>query len=239
MKNKSQQNEIENEEIAIYQSETGAIEFQADVKKETLWAGLQQIADLFDTDKSGISRHIKNIYQTGELEKKSTVAKIATVQKEGNRIVNREIESYNLDVILSVGYRVNSKKMMKRFGVSDPAKLPDFMAKGSNERNIPKVIAPQVGDILLEKSTASIFIGTYFEQMMKNRNINTLIFTGIATEIGVESSARDASNRGFYPVIAEDCVSSMDKDAHSRSLENMRKMFICENSKTIVENINV
>ena len=84
MKNKSQQNEINNG-VAIYQSETGAIEFQADVKKETLWASLQQIAGLFGTDKSGISRHIKNIYQTGELEKKSTVAKIATVQKEGNR----------------------------------------------------------------------------------------------------------------------------------------------------------
>ena len=112
MKNKSQQNEIR-KEIAIYQSETGAIEFQADVKKETLWTSLQQIAGLFDTDKSGISRHIKNIYQTGELEKKSTVAKIATVQKEGNRTIKREIESYNLDVILSVGYRVNSKKATK------------------------------------------------------------------------------------------------------------------------------
>ncbi len=129
--------------------------------------------------------------------------------------------------------------MMKRFGVNDPAKLPDFMAKGSNDRNILQDIAPQEDDIILDKPTASIFIGTYFEQMMKNRNINTLIFTGIATEIGVESSARDAANRGFYPVIAEDCVSSMDKDAHGRSLENMRKMFICENSKIIIENINV
>ena len=121
--------------------------------------------------------------------------------------------------------------MMKRFDVDDPAKLPDFMGKGSSERNI-------LEDILIEKPTASIFIGTYFEQMMKNRSINTIIFTGIATEIGVESSARDAANRGFYPAIAEDCVSSMDKDAHSRSLENMKKMFICENSKAITENFN-
>ncbi len=127
--------------------------------------------------------------------------------------------------------------MMKRFGVDDPSKLPEFMAKGSNDRNIIDDITPQYGDILLEKPAASIFIGTYFEQMMKNRNINTLIFTGIATEIGVESSARDAANRGFYPVIAEGCVSSTDKDAHGRSLENMRKMFICENFNTIIENI--
>ena len=128
--------------------------------------------------------------------------------------------------------------MMKRFDVDDPAKLPDFMGKGSSERNILEDISPQDEDILIEKPTASIFIGTYFEQMMKNRSINTIIFTGIATEIGVESSARDAANRGFYPAIAEDCVSSMDKDAHSRSLENMKKMFICENSKAITENFN-
>ena len=89
-------------DIAIYQSESGAIEFKADTKEETLWASLQQIADLFDIDKSGISRHIKNIYKDGELDEKLTVAKIATVQNEGNRIVKREIESYNLDVILSV-----------------------------------------------------------------------------------------------------------------------------------------
>ncbi|MHB1679480.1 MAG: cysteine hydrolase family protein [bacterium] len=127
--------------------------------------------------------------------------------------------------------------MMRRFGVDDPAKLPEFMAKGSNDRNIHEDIAPKTGDISLEKPTASIFTGTYFEQMMKNRNIKTLIFTGIATEIGIESSVRDAANRGFYPVIATDCVSSMDKDAHNRSLENMQKMFICESSQTIAKNV--
>lgn len=67
-------------EIIIYQNKSGAIELKGDFKKETLWANLQQIADLFETDKSGISRHIKNVYQSGELEEKATVAKIATVQ---------------------------------------------------------------------------------------------------------------------------------------------------------------
>lgn len=105
MKNLNKQNKI-----VAYQTKTGAIELKGDFKKETLWANLQQIADLFDTDKSGISRHIKNIYEIRELEQKSTVAKIATVQKEGAREIKREIEFYNLDLILSVGYRVNSKK---------------------------------------------------------------------------------------------------------------------------------
>ncbi len=97
-------------EIIIYQGKSGSIEFKGDYKKETLWANLQQIADLFETDKSGISRHIGNIYKCGELKRKATVAKIATVQIEGKREVKRKIEFYNLDTILSVGYRVNSKK---------------------------------------------------------------------------------------------------------------------------------
>ena len=100
-------------EVILYQNKSGAIAFKSDLKKETLWASLQQIADLFETDKSGISRHIKNIYQIGELEPKATVAKIATVQTEGKRTVTRHIEYYNLDMILSVGYRVNSKTATK------------------------------------------------------------------------------------------------------------------------------
>ena len=96
--------------IIVYQTKMGAIELREDVRTETIWATLPQIADLFDTDKSGISRHIKNIFSSEELDQKATVAKIATVQKEGKREVSRDIEYFNLDMILSVGYRVNSKK---------------------------------------------------------------------------------------------------------------------------------
>jgi len=96
--------------IAIYQAKSGAIEFRGDFEQETIWGNLNQITDLFGRDKSVISRHIKNIYKTGELNEKATVAKIATVQKEGNREVMREIEYFNLDVLLSVGYRVDSKQ---------------------------------------------------------------------------------------------------------------------------------
>jgi prophage maintenance system killer protein len=94
----------------IYQAKSGAIEFRGGFEQETIWGSLQQIADLFGRDKSVISRHIKNIYKTRELNKEATVAKIATVQKEGEREVIREIEYFNLDVILSVGYRVDSKQ---------------------------------------------------------------------------------------------------------------------------------
>jgi prophage maintenance system killer protein len=96
--------------ITIYQAKNGSIEFRGDFDRETIWGNLSQIANLFGRDKSVISRHIKNIYKIGELEEMVTVAKIATVQKEGEREVEREIEYYNLDMILSVGYRVDSKQ---------------------------------------------------------------------------------------------------------------------------------
>lgn len=98
------------EKIAVYQSPNGALQLKADIKQDTIWASLMQISALFDTDKSGISRHINNIYKSGELSQKGTVAKFATVQKEGAREVARDVEHYSLDVILSVGYRINSKK---------------------------------------------------------------------------------------------------------------------------------
>jgi len=124
--------------------------------------------------------------------------------------------------------------MMKRFNVDDVGKLPPFMAIGSKEREIAEAVKPQTQDIVLEKYTPSIFIGTNFEFFMRNRGITTLIFTGISTEIGIESSARDAANRGFYPVVLSDCVSSSDKAAHERSLENMAKIVVVEKSLNIL-----
>ena len=132
----------------------------------------------------------------------------------------------------------NYYSMMRRFNVDDINKLPPFMAIGSEERAIPEIVKPQPTDIVLEKPTPSIFIGTNFEYMMRNRGVTTLIFTGIATEIGVESSARDASNRGFYPVVVSDCVSSSDKEAHERSLRNLAKLLIVDKSGDILQNID-
>ena len=93
----------------IFQTNNGFLELKTDSDIETIWANLDQISQLFNRDKSVISRHIKNIFKEEELDKNSTVAFFATVQKEGKRIINRNIEHFNLDLILSVGYRVNSK----------------------------------------------------------------------------------------------------------------------------------
>jgi hypothetical protein len=96
--------------IVIYETENGQTQIEVRFDEETLWLNLLQISELFERDKSVISRHIKIIFDAGELVKEATVAKNATVQQEGNRSVTRDIEYFNLDVIISVGYRVNSKK---------------------------------------------------------------------------------------------------------------------------------
>jgi prophage maintenance system killer protein/prophage antirepressor-like protein len=93
--------------VEIFQSSNGEIEFSSDTENETIWASLDQISKLFSRDKSGISRHIKNIFESEELEKNSVVAKIATTANDGKTY---QVEYYNLDMILSIGYRVDSKE---------------------------------------------------------------------------------------------------------------------------------
>ena len=95
-------------------------------------------------------------------------------------------------------------------------------------------IEPHENDIVIPKNTASMFIGTNFEMILRNAGITTIVFTGIATEMGVESSARDASNRGFFPVIITDAVSSFNQEAHKRSLENLASMMILLETKDLV-----
>jgi hypothetical protein len=95
-------------EIMLYKAEDGNTKLEVRLEQETVWLNLNQITILFDRDKSVVSKHIKNIYKEEELKEEATVAKFATVQNEGGRRVERSIEFYNLDVIISVGYRVKS-----------------------------------------------------------------------------------------------------------------------------------
>ena len=97
--------------IVVYES--GEIELNISIKEETIWLTQKQIAELFEVTIPNISMHIKAIYKENELDKNPTVKKYLTVQKEGNREVTRNVEHYNLDVIISVGYRVNSLKATK------------------------------------------------------------------------------------------------------------------------------
>jgi prophage maintenance system killer protein len=97
-------------QIVVYQAKSGALELRADASRETFWLTQQQVAGIFNVQKAAISKHVKNIFDSRELDKRSTVSKMETVQKEGERSITRSVEHYNLDLVLSIGYRVNSKQ---------------------------------------------------------------------------------------------------------------------------------
>ena len=118
-----------NNKILLYTTVDGKQKIEVNLQNETVWLSLDQIADLFQRNKSTISRHIKNIFEEGELQHEATVAKFATVQKEGEREIERNIEYYNLDVIISVGYRVKSIRGT-HFRIWASGVLKEFMIKG-------------------------------------------------------------------------------------------------------------
>ncbi|MBQ6816793.1 MAG: virulence RhuM family protein, partial [Bacilli bacterium] len=99
----------ETQDIVFYNDVDGNFNVEVLIKEEDVWLNTKSLSQLFKIDRSGIIRHISDIYNDEELDKKSTYAKIAQVQKEGNRKVTREIDYYNLDMIISLGFRVNSK----------------------------------------------------------------------------------------------------------------------------------
>lgn len=116
-------------EIILYSPDDLSEHIEVRIDEETVWLSLNQIAQLFGRDKSVISRHLRNIYKEGELSYKATVAKNATVQFETDRYVTRIIEFYNLDAILSVGYRVTSKQATQ-FRIWATKVLKDYLLKG-------------------------------------------------------------------------------------------------------------
>ncbi len=122
-------NENDRQHIVIFKAEDGKISVDARFTEETVWLSLDQLALLFERDKSTISRHIKNIFEEGELNRHATVANFATVQLEGERSVKRDIEFYNLDVIISVGYRVKSQRGTQ-FRIWATQRLNEYIRKG-------------------------------------------------------------------------------------------------------------
>lgn len=116
-------------QFLVYQTEDGKLKIDVRFQGETVWLSLNQLAELFQRDKSVISRHIKNVFDERELRPEGTVAKSATVQNEGGKQVTREIEFFNLDVIISVGYRVKSA-VATRFRIWATQRLREYIVKG-------------------------------------------------------------------------------------------------------------
>ncbi len=120
---------MQNSNILMYTTEDGITKVEVTFENDTVWLSLDQMAELFQRDKSTISRHIKNIFMEGELRESATVAFFATVQNEGEREVTRQIAYYNLDVIISVGYRVKSLRGTQ-FRIWATKVLKEYMQKG-------------------------------------------------------------------------------------------------------------
>ena len=140
-----------NTELIIYLTEDGKTKIDVHMENETVWLSLDQMAELFQRDKSTISRHIKNVFAEGELQEDATVANFATVQMEGDREITRNITHFNLDVIISVGYRVKSLRGTQ-FRIWANTILKEYMIKGF-----------AMNDDLLKKSGG----GNYFDELLE------------------------------------------------------------------------
>ena len=116
-------------EILLYTTPNGSVKVEIYLQNETIWLTQQKIADLFGVDRSVVTKHLANIYAANELNKGATCAKIAQVQSEGDRTVNRQIEFYNLDAIISVGYRVSSTQATA-FRIWATERLKEYIIKG-------------------------------------------------------------------------------------------------------------
>ena len=139
--------------MLLYNTPNGRVKVEIYVQNETVWLTQQKIADLFGIDRSVITKHLKNIYRERELSREATCAKIAQVQLEGERSVNRQIEYYNLDAIISVGYRVNSHQATQ-FRIWATQILKEYLIKGF-----------AMDDERL-KNPGSIFGKDYFEEQL-------------------------------------------------------------------------
>ncbi|OJF77347.1 MAG: hydroxyacid dehydrogenase [Treponema sp. CETP13] len=116
-------------EIILYKTEDGNVKVDTVLQNETIWLTQAQMADLFGVNVPAVSKHLKNIFDEGELNREATVSKMETVQTEGERIVNREKDFYNLDAIIAVGYRVNSKRATQ-FRIWATNILKEYIIKG-------------------------------------------------------------------------------------------------------------
>lgn len=181
--------------MTLYHIDSQRIDAQVLLKDDTIWATQKTIAEIFGVDKSSISKHIANIFNDGELLPNSTIAKIAIVQREGNREVSREIEHYNLDMIISVGYRVNSKKAT-HFRIWATNVLKEFTLKGF------------VLDDERLKQGSKIFDKDYFKELLdrvrsiraSERRIYQQI-TDIFAECSIDYAPDSSITQEFYATI--------------------------------------
>jgi len=177
-------------EIKIFTSKDGKTEIQVKLEGETVWLNQYQLEELFETDRTSITRHISNIYKSEELSKETTNAKIAQVQKEGDREITRQINFYNLDVIIAVGYRVNSKRGTE-FRIWANKILKEFLIKGFsiNEKRLS-----QQNEQLKELQESVKILG----DVLHNKELTTDESTGLLKIISEYAYALDLIDQYDY-----------------------------------------
>lgn len=148
----SQKNSTPSGEILFYQTKDGGTRIDVRLQDETVWLTQAQMAELFQTTKQNVSLHVKNVFEEGELDQKATVKESLTVQKEGDRRVSREVSYYNLDVIISVGYRVKSIRGTQ-FRIWATQRLKEYLIKGFtlDDERLKKVGGSNYFDELLAR----------------------------------------------------------------------------------------
>ena len=186
-------NEISN--FILYTTPNGDVQLDILLQDENLWLTQKGLAELFGVERSVITKHLKNIYDSGELDKVLTCAKFAQVQQEGNRTVRRELEYYNLDAIISVGYRVNSSKATQ-FRIWATKTLKEFIIKGF------------VLDDERLKQGQTVFGQDYFRELLERirsiRSSERRIYqqiTDIFAECAIDYDRNSDITKNFYAMV--------------------------------------
>lgn len=155
-------------EIIIYQTEDGLTHIEVKIEDETVWLSQQQMADLYQTSRTNVVEHIKHIYEEGELDEQSTCRNFRQVRQEGSREVTRNIPFYNLDMIISLGYRVKSS-IATRFRRWATARLKEYMIKGFTTYHFHRVISgtvyPTASDNPFSFASRSAFSRSYLRRI--------------------------------------------------------------------------
>ena len=193
--------------IVIYQNSSGAIELRGDVKNETIWANRMQMAKMFGVNPQAISKHINNIYKENELNKKATSSKMELVQNESGRIVKRKIDIYNLDILIAVGYRINSVTGTK-FRQWATKTLREHITKGytinrkqitknydsfiKTVENIQKLLPDHmtldpkaVLDLIKEFATTWVSLDAYDKELLQIKGLTKKTINFTATELSL------------------------------------------------------
>jgi hypothetical protein len=178
-------------EIIIYQTEDGQTKIDVRMENETVWLSLDKMAQLFQRNKSTVSRHIKNVFGEGELDEISTVAKFATVQTEGDRQVERIIEYYNLDVIISVGYHVKSLRgtQFRRWA---SGVLKEYLVKGF-----------AMNDDLLKRAGGGSYWRELLERIRDIRSSEKIFYRQVLDlyATSVDYDPRTAESQRFFKIV--------------------------------------